>query len=1079
MARDTGGRRSHRHAQPVAPPAPDRPTLVARQAQEAALAAFLDAVLAGDAAAPHVVFTTGEAGAGKSSLLDAFATSAQEANADLVAARGGCNAQTGLSDPYLPFREVLASLAGSDNDASAARSQPKRSSRLRGARALGTKVLLEVGPDLVSLLATGLPGVGLVLQSGTVVARRAGWVDGPKKHKRQAVVPFEGVGDQSRIFEQYTAMLAALSQTTPVLIILDDLHWADVASIDLLFHLARRLGSARVLVVGAYRADEVAVGRGDERHPLAKVVAELTRDHGDIRIDLDQATRTDGRAFVDALVDTEPNHLDEHFRAALYARTEGHALFTIELLRHLQDRKDLVQDVEGRWVEAATLDWERLPARVEGVIEERVGRLDRDLRELLQAASVEGADFIAQVLVSVLDLPERHVLRALAQELAGRHRLVREADETTVGVHALSRYQFSHGLFQQYLYRGLGAGERRVLHGEVAIALESLYDGRTDEIPLVLARHWREAGQNEKAVGYLLGAGDRARALYAHTEAVEAYTDALGILEKLGDQERAARTLMKLGLTHHVAFNFTAARQAYDEGFVRWQAASRQRPRDLPVAPHALRLAWAEPETLDPALPTDVWSVAVACQLFSGLVELSSDMEIVPDLARSWAVSDNGRKVIFALRDDARWTDGTPVTASDFEYAWRRLLDPATHSPVASLLFDIEGARSFNEGRLSDPDALGVHAVDARTLVVDLAEPTPYFLQLLTLSVTFPVPRRVVERHGPAWAQPGAIVTNGPFMLDSWAPGQRLTLVRNPGWSGRAHGNVERVELSVLGHATATPDAYERGELDVLSLLPFPGPERDRLRRRHADDYLTTPLLMTCFATFERSRPPLDDGRVRQALALATDRGRLADVVMGGYASQADGGLLPLGMPGHSPGIGLPYDPERARRLLADAGYPGGQGFPDLRGVRVGSVAMAGDYIRDEWRANLGIESRWADVRAGSGAIRDTPGDVFLIAWLADYPDPANLLNLYLAYYADTDTDHTFRRIVEDARAAGSHDMRMGLYAKADRFLVDGALCLPLVYDRQHLLMKPWVRRFPTSPTASWFWNEVILEPHG
>jgi MarR-like DNA-binding transcriptional regulator SgrR of sgrS sRNA len=241
-----------------------------------------------------------------------------------------------------------------------------------------------------------------------------------------------------------------------------------------------------------------------------------------------------------------------------------------------------------------------------------------------------------------------------------------------VGRQRLSHYRFGHVLFQQYLYNGLSRGEQRLLHGQIAALLEELYAGRTDELAVQLARHYVEAGEGERAVDYLLQAGDQARDLYAHQEALDHYQRALKILKERKEHERAARTLMKLGLTYHTAFDFRRARQAYEEGFTLWQQAGEVEPAvSPPPAPHALRMYVLEPITLDPTLADDTGSGNVIGQLFSGLVELTPDMNVVPGVARSWEVSDGGRRYLFHLRDDVRWSDGTPVTAGDFEYAWK------------------------------------------------------------------------------------------------------------------------------------------------------------------------------------------------------------------------------------------------------------------------------------------------------------------------------------------------------------------------------------------------------------------------
>ncbi|MCP4535661.1 MAG: peptide ABC transporter substrate-binding protein, partial [Chloroflexi bacterium] len=311
---------------------------------------------------------------------------------------------------------------------------------------------------------------------------------------------------------------------------------------------------------------------------------------------------------------------------------------------------------------------------------------------------------------------------------------------------------------------------------------------------------------------------------------------------------------------------------------------------------------------------------------------------------------------VFYLRDDAQWSDGTSVTAGDFEYAWKRMLDPSTDSPNASLLYDIKGTRAFHqgEGRWED---VGVQSLDDSTLVVELEAPTGYLLHLLACNATCPVPQHVVELHGEAWAKVENIVTNGPFRLDSWQRDESIILSRNPTYYGRFTGNLEYVNLSLR---PLDPDValemYEADNLDILGLVPA---DMDRARQRYAGEYISFPTLQVTYIEFDLSQPPVDDLRVRQALALAVDKGTLANVVLGGYRSPATGGMAPPGMPGHSAEIGLPYDPERARRLLAEAGYPDGRGFPVIDCPLNQNVGPVNEYLQAQWRENLGIEIVW------------------------------------------------------------------------------------------------------------------------
>jgi tetratricopeptide (TPR) repeat protein/DNA-binding SARP family transcriptional activator len=516
-----------------------RPVFVARERELAQLDAHLAAAQAGHG---RVVFVTGEAGCGKTALMAEFARRAQESHANLIVANGTCQAYSGVGDPYLPFRDVMGMLTG-DVEARWAAGLVSREHAIRLWQMMPetVQVLLARGPDLIDIF---VPGKELASRATMAALGGADWLEELKElaaHRRATPLDLT----QSYLIGQYANVLHSLAARRTLLITLDDLQWADVASTAVLFHLGRNLAGSRVLLVGAYRPEEVALSRDGERHPLQKVLAEFKRAFGDVWIDLHEAEGAKGREFVNALLDSEPNRLAEGFRKALFRQTGGHALFTIELLRGMQDRGNLIRDQHRRWVEGSTLDWRTLPARVEGVIEERIDRLEPELHEILSVASVEGARFTAGVLARVQSVGERQILRNLSQ-LEKRHRLVREREEVRIDHQRLANYQFAHILFQGYLYRKLSAGERRLLHGEIAQALEGLYEGHTDEITPQLAHHFLETGDRVKAAAYLDRAGDQARRLVALDEAARYFRVALEHWPA-EDQAGRAELLRKLG----------------------------------------------------------------------------------------------------------------------------------------------------------------------------------------------------------------------------------------------------------------------------------------------------------------------------------------------------------------------------------------------------------------------------------------------------------------------------------------------------------------------------------------------------
>jgi DNA-binding SARP family transcriptional activator/tRNA A-37 threonylcarbamoyl transferase component Bud32 len=516
----------------------ERSVFVAREQESGWLDGLLNVTLT---AQSQVAFVVGEAGQGKTALLLAFAQRAQQAHPDLIVAGGNCNAYTGAGDPYLPFRQILEMLTG-DVEAYplVGRLQQNHAERLWNNMPKVVQALLDVGSDL---LDTFISTRRLLSRAAAYAAGGAAWpAELQALAESKLATPINP--QQQDLFEQYVKVVQALARRAPLLLILDDLQWADPGSTNLLLHLGRRLQGYRVLIVGAYRPADVAMGQEGQRHPLERVVGELRRDFGEIILDL---SRTEGRAFIDALLDSEPNLIGESFRATLYQQTGGHPLFTIELLRDLQERGALVHDSLGRWVVESSLDWSSLPARVEGAIGERVGRLDARLREALQIASVEGEEFTAEVVARVVGADGHEMVRRLSRELDEAHHLVRALGIRRVGIMRLSRYRFRHILIQRYLYSSLDEVVRAYHHEAVGHALEVLYGAQAIDVAGQLAWHFEMAQLPEKAAIYLDQAGDQARRSAALDEAIRSYQAALeqwpaldgagraGLLRKLGE----------------------------------------------------------------------------------------------------------------------------------------------------------------------------------------------------------------------------------------------------------------------------------------------------------------------------------------------------------------------------------------------------------------------------------------------------------------------------------------------------------------------------------------------------------------
>ena len=497
------------------------PKFVRRERELQQLSDYLQKAMDGEG---QVVFVTGEAGRGKTALVEEFTHHAMEAHPKLLVVSGNCNSYSGIGDPYHPFREIFSQLVG-DLETNILKGVRSRDHVLRLWRALPTvlSALMERGPDLFNVLftpdillsnvTTALPGNNVHIQQLKQLVRRQ--------------IEVSAEMQQTNLFGQCANVLELLASEYPLILVLDDLQWADAASIGLLFHLGQGLNGTRILIVGTFRSDEIAMTVGGKRHPLDTVINEFKRKYGDIIIELDRVTNIEGRRFIDAYLDTEPNNFGSEFRKALFKQTEGHALFTVELLKDMQERGDLLKDESGDWIIGSSIDWDTLPKRLDGAIAERIDRLDEPLRDILQVASVEGVDFTAQVVSGVLEFEFGKMVRLLSRELIQRHRLIIERDEQLVGHQQLFHYRFLHNLFQRYLYSLLSKGERRDLHDRIAHQLENLFQGNQDAIAVQLAHHYSLAGNREKTREFLQLAGDQALRQYAYREAIHNLSSSL------------------------------------------------------------------------------------------------------------------------------------------------------------------------------------------------------------------------------------------------------------------------------------------------------------------------------------------------------------------------------------------------------------------------------------------------------------------------------------------------------------------------------------------------------------------------
>lgn len=435
----------------------------------------------------------------------------------------------------------------------------------------------------------------------------------------------------------------------------------------------------------------------------------------------------------------------------------------------------------------------------------------------------------------------------------------------------------------------------------------------------------------------------------------------------------------------------------------------RRQPPPAPAPPpappqQAVRFnLGAEPATLDPARAADAVSTTVIYQVFEGLTR-RSPRGVEPGLAVRWEVAPDGRRYVFHLRE-AYWSDGVPVTAGDFEYAWKRALDPVTDSPYASLLYFLKGGEEYHRaarGRREElRAAVGVRALDDRTLEVELREPAPFFPELVSTFPYLPVPRHKVEQDRDGWwRDPRRFAGSGPFRPQEWGRG-RLVLVKNELYWDRRSVVLREVTCTAVADPEAAVSAFEAGEVDVG--MPRQVPLGEVARLQAAGQVRQAPLYATYFLAFNVTRPPFQDPRVRRAFSLAIDRRALVAEVLQGLPQPALALVPPGGGQPDFRAEGGDYlrdgDLETARQLLAQAGYPEGRGFPRVTLLynTDGEQQKIMEALARRWREGLGVEVQLAGADWDGYWARREAGDFHLVrvGWVGEYADPAAFLGLF------------------------------------------------------------------------------------
>ena len=456
----------------------------------------------------------------------------------------------------------------------------------------------------------------------------------------------------------------------------------------------------------------------------------------------------------------------------------------------------------------------------------------------------------------------------------------------------------------------------------------------------------------------------------------------------------------------------------------------------------------AEPESLDPALVTGVPEHRIISNLFEGLTTSDpKDLSPRPGMAASWTVSRDGVVYTFKLRA-ARWTDGKSVTAHDFVYAWERVLNPKTGAKYAQQLFYLKNGEDYNKGRITDFSQVGVKALDDRSLQVTLRCPTAYFLDLTSFYTLYPVPRWAIEAHGKDWVKPGRIVSNGPFRLVSWVPQKDLILEKNPLHWDATTIKVQKVIFLPTDDLNTAYKQFLAGESDWVPTVP--PAQLDAARNR--PEFYVMPYLGTYYFRFNLTKPPITDVRVRKALSMSVDRESLTKYVTkaGEIPSST---FVPAGMRGYEGVKGLPFDVAGAKKLLAEAGFPDGRGFPKVDVLYSTSELhrVVTQAVQQMWKEQLGIQVdltnvEWKVYLARQGSL---DYQISRAGWIGDYVDPNTFLDMWITGGGNNQTAWSNKRyddlIAQAACKIVNAKDRMRTLQEAEKILVaDEVPIMPL-----------------------------------
>ncbi len=496
----------------------------------------------------------------------------------------------------------------------------------------------------------------------------------------------------------------------------------------------------------------------------------------------------------------------------------------------------------------------------------------------------------------------------------------------------------------------------------------------------------------------------------------------------------------------------------------------------------------AEPQFIDPQLETGVPEHTITRAIFEGLVsEGPNETDIMPGVAEKWEVSADGLTYTFHLRADAKWSDGTSVTANDFLRSYQRMLTPAVAADYVYMLFVVRGAEDYYAGRIKNFEDTGFKSSDPRTLQLILSKPAPFLLNALKHPAWYPIPVAVVEkfndmtRRDVTWTRLENIVGNGPFRLTQWLQNQKIVAERSPTYWDRANVKLDEIVFHAVEQSDTEERMFRTGQLDITNDVPVT--KLAVYRRDFPKALRVDPLSATYFYRLNTARKPLDDVRVRRALSLSIDRESIIkNVLLGGQ--QPAYSYVPPNTAGYVPQYKLHSDIAEAKKLLAEAGFPDGKGFPHLQlSYNTFEVHRAiAEAIQEMWRRNLGIEislsnEEWKVFLSDQKSLNF---DIQRAGWVADYQDPHVFLDTWKTGTGNNFTNwgsSTYDQLLESALDSKTTEARYAVYQKMEKILLDEMPIIPIYFYTHSRLVGPRVTVYKLTLLDAFPWKDVDVTP--